>query len=201
MDNNKGVLEISEPALTVLFEIASSVNTPKQIALSLDKSPPAIMKQLNWLREMGWIKRGEKRGKLQQYIIDWNKILIFFLRKAPKLNYLKETTKLQYFPTLASKLSQNERFKQLFIFYIMERYKSRRELFRIVGFDIPLSVPQFMENFEDSMIYLLPQIQKKAKTSEDKELLKLLKEWKKNAEDYIPPNAPLKAALKKMDLI
>lgn len=193
------VSSINEPALVVLLEIALAATTPKQIALSLGKSPPAVMKQLNWLRERGWIRRGEKKGKLQHYEIVWNKIISFFLRKAPKLNYVNNI-EIQQFPSFVHKLSRNERFKELFIYYLMERYRSRKALFGTLGFNIPQSVPQLMENFENSLIYLLPKIKKKPKTKEDKELFRLLEKWRENASDYIPAYRPLESAFKKMGL-
>ena len=75
------------PALAVLGEIALGATTPKHLALSLDKSPPAIMKQLNLLKEIGWVKLGEKKGKFQHYEINWDKVVSFYLLRAPRLKF------------------------------------------------------------------------------------------------------------------
>lgn len=184
------------PALAVLGEIALGATTPKHLAVSLDKSPPAIMKQLNLLKEIGWVKLGEKKGKFQHYEINWDRVVSFYLSKAPRLRYASHF--LGGVHNLRQRLCQNERFKQLFINYMMERYRTRKALLETLEFSVVPSVPEVMENFEESLIYLLPKIKVESKTKEDKELLMLLKKWTEFASKYVPPYRPLELALKNL---
>jgi len=111
------VLNEKSPALAVLGEIALGVTTPKHLALSLDKSSPAIMKQLNLLKDIGWVKLGEKKGKFQHYEINWDRVVSFYLSKAPRLQYAAHLSMELH--DVRRRLSQNERFKLLFINYMI----------------------------------------------------------------------------------
>jgi DNA-binding transcriptional ArsR family regulator len=186
-------------ALTVLGEIILGATTPKHLALSLGKSPPAIMKQLNLLKEMGWVKLGEKKGKFQHYEISWDRVVSFCLSKAPRLQYATHLSGEVH--DLRRRLSQNERFKLLFINYMMERYRTRKALLETLGFCVVPSVPEIMENFEESLLYLLPKIKVKSKTKEDKELLTLLKKWAEFASKYAPAYRPFELALKTLGFL
>jgi len=189
------------PALAVLGEIALGATTPKHLALSLDKSPPAIMKQLNLLKEIGWVKLGEKKGKFQHYEINWDKVVSFYLLRAPRLKFAAYYIDSGQVHGLIRKLSQNERFELLFINYLMERYRSQKALLKVLGFYVAQSVPDIMENFEESLLYLLPKIKVKSKTKEDNELLTLLKKWAEFASKYTPAYRPLELALKNLGFL
>lgn len=191
------MLSKKSAALTVLEGIALGTTTSKHLALSLGKSPPAIMKQLNLLKEIGWVKLGEKKGKFQHYEINWDRVILFYLSKAPRLQYASNHSEEAY--DLRRRLRQNERFKLLFINYMMERYRIRKLLLETLGFCIVPSVPEIMENFEESLLYLLPKI--KVKSKEDKELLTLLKKWAKFASKYVPAYRPLESALKSLGFL
>lgn len=188
-------------ALAVLGEIALGATTPKHLALSLDKSPPAIMKQLNLLKEIGWVKLGEKKGKFQHYEINWDKVISFYLSRAPRLKFAAYHIDSQHVHDLIQRLSQSERFKLLFICYLVERYSSRKALLKTLGFYIAQSVPEIMENFEESLLHLLPKVKVKPKTKGDKELLALLKRWADFASKYVPACRPLELALKNLGFL
>lgn len=193
-------LTVKASALVVLSEIALGVTTPKHLALSLGKSPPAIMKQLNYLRKTGWIKRGEKEGKFQHYEINWDEIIPFFLSRAPRLSFAAYHVDSLQVRDLIRRFSQCERFKQLFIYYLMERSRSRKALVETLGFYVAQSVPEVMENFEESLMYLLPRAKWKLKEKEDEELFSLLKKWTEIASKYVPPYRPLELSLKNLGL-
>lgn len=192
---------MKSPALAVLLEMASGATTPKHLSLSLDRSPPAIMKQLNYLRKTGWIRLGEKEGKFQHYEIDWDKLISFYLSKAPKLHFIAYYTDSHRVHDLVQKLTQCGRFRELFIHYLMERHSSRKALAATLGFCVTQSEVEIMENFEESLNYLLPKVKRKFKTKEDEELYRLLKEWTEIASKYVPAYRPLESALKTLGFL
>jgi len=192
---------VKASALAVLSEITLGATTPKHLASSLGKSPPAIIKQLNWLRKIGWIKLGEKEGKFQHYEINWDEIIQYHLSRAPRLSFVAYHIDSRRVRDLIQKLSQSERFKLLFINYLTERYRSRKALVENLGFYVGTSVPEIMENFEESLMYLLPKVKRNLRNTEDEELFSLLKKWREIASEYVPAYRPLESALKTLGLL
>ena len=195
------VASMRSPALAVLLEIGSGATTPKHLALSLNRSPPAIMKQLKYLRKTGWIRLGEKEGKFQHYEIDWDKLISFYLSRAPKLYFVAYYVDSGRVHDLIQKLTQCGHFRELFIHYLMERHSSRKALIETLGFCVAQSEVEIMENFEESLMYLLPMVKRKFKTKEDEELYNLLKEWTEIASKYVPAYRPLESALKALGFL
>lgn len=66
----------------VLYLLLSECKTPKELADSLGIKPPPVIEQLRRLQKIGIVRRGEKKGKLQEYEINFDKFLELFIERA-----------------------------------------------------------------------------------------------------------------------
>jgi len=76
---------LSEASSDVLFSLILGLTNPKVIAEHIGDSPPSVVEQLNKLREEGYVKRGEKEGKYQPYLINWDRLVYGAIQVAPLL--------------------------------------------------------------------------------------------------------------------
>jgi len=77
---------LSEARSDVLFSLILGRTNPKAIAEHIGDSPSSVVEQLNKLREEGYVKRGEKDGKYQPYLINWHRLIDEAIRLAPLLS-------------------------------------------------------------------------------------------------------------------
>jgi predicted transcriptional regulator len=204
--NDQDPLE-SPATSAVLFNLVYGRRSPVEISKAIGDTPPAIIKHLWRLRNEGYVSLAEKTGKLQNYSVNWDRLveaglslMVNFSTAMVLASMRKDENKYNILMEVKQKLSENEHFKSLFKAFIEEEAKKREEE------DIYLITTKTFNDaimkFEKFLPQLFPQIKTERLESEKTEFIKLLEilsEAIKEAQQY--ESQTLKNALHKTGLI
>lgn len=177
---------------SVFFKMVLGKTNPKQIADSLETSPPTVMGHLHRLKEIG-VKLGRKEGKEQHYEIDWGRFARAFLQRSYTLSLLRSSGKkeeLEEMKRVMEELGKSEGFREL-----LKRYLEKLAENMERGLYPQRTLWGIVYGFEDSL-EVLPRL--KVKLGEKgRGLAELLEVWDRHAKRFRSegPSSALEKAL------
>lgn len=191
----------------VFYKLVSGKTNTKQLAESLNVSPPSISEQLHRLQTLGIVKLGKKEGKVQPYEIDWKIMTQVLVEESPKLKFIltfkpksKVEKKLSIRPKRMAEmvkvqLPKEERFQKL----ILEYFKGLSLRLEYIGYSESVTLQNAIEDFEAFLIRVITGLKHDEKT---KNLFWLLISWCEVLEESNPFTFDAaEEALKKIGLL
>jgi hypothetical protein len=113
---------LSNPGTSRVFLcFVKEISNPKAIADFLKIKSPPVIQQLARLKSLGIIKMGEKEGKEQNYIVDWQIFLKLFLDGAihdRKIIHKEEQFSMEQVIKEIQTLTNNDYFYHLVFLYL-----------------------------------------------------------------------------------
>jgi predicted transcriptional regulator len=184
---------LTSPATSaVLFNLILGRRSPIEISRSVGDTPPAIIKHLWKLRKENLVTIAEKSGKLQNYSVNWDRLvksgleLMTNFKTAMVLASLRgDEEKHHMLDDIGRKLSENEHFKSLFKAFMEEEAKKRET--EDVYLVTTKTFKDAVEKFEKFLPQLLPLLKTEFAEQEKAQLIKSLKvlcEAIEEAQDY-----------------
>lgn len=153
----------------VFYELLSELKTTKEISEVLKIRPPSVTEHLRRLQEIGIIQLGKKKGKFQDYEINYQKFLILFIERAiqekkthPSHSYPDENQELR-------SLRDNKHFAILVKNYLQNQ-------------GLTATIDDSAKEFEDSLLHSsILDKKKQFHDVEKQDFFDKMKKWKKIA--------------------
>jgi len=153
----------------VFYELLAGHKTSKEISEILKVRSSSVLEHLRRLQEIGIVRLGEKRGKFQDYEIDFEKLLSSFIERAlqekkthPSHLYPDETEQLK-------SLKDNKYFRIFVTNYLKNQ-------------DPRASIGDSAREFEDGLLHSTALSQRKDLVDMEKqEFFNKMREWRKIA--------------------
>jgi DNA-binding transcriptional regulator GbsR (MarR family) len=155
----------------VFYELLKGCSTTKEITLTLGLSPQSVFEHLKRLEEIKVVKLGEKKGKFQEYVIDYEKFISLFIERTMKeknSHIIKTTRKeIREIKTLIT----NKYFE-----YFIKRY--------ILLQGLNATIAESANRFEETLRHI-KTLKKKITfdNSEAQAFFGIMKKWQKAVED------------------
>lgn len=152
----------------VLLLVANGINNPKNIAGALEVKPPSVIYQLHRLKHVGFVKIGEKEGKVQHYEIDWEGLGRAFSRITGCWKDADKIVENSLFRDLVK-----EAFNAAGKFAVKNTPESKQRRLK----RWKTSLEDFFHEFKIALIKSFPEIEKdKSNDAQSAELKKLLED-------------------------
>jgi len=155
-----------------------------EIALILKIKPSSVFEHLVRLRRINIVLIGKRRGKFQEYEIDWNRFCDLFLREAPRSTQRKINMRRELNGNIAFNTLVKEYLKEIRLLKNITLYRA-------------------MNEFEEGLIRIFPRIKVRETSTNDKKLMvQALEKWYNNAKhSFTLPQNALYSAFEKTGLV
>lgn len=173
----------NEGDMKVFYLIAGGMKTPTEIAKALKIRPPTVLEHLEKLMKIGFLERGEKKGRSQLYEVNWKRVIDKFWTLSGIHEYLIPPWTIKEVEEKTKAVLKELKGSSMIRALIKDYFKSLPEFLLESG---PSGTLLFFEvpTFYDAAAGLEGEVARykyDEKEIENKELHRLLRKW----QDYL----------------
>src|SRR5438445_6367242 len=145
----------NERTSKVFYCFASGFSNSLDVARILNTRPPAVAEHLDRLLKFRYVKKGQKTGKFQSYMVNWEAMVRYAIEAAPHLNAITvirphskggDDSISISIEGLKRRLKKSPAFEKLLTLYITA--VAKREL----EFELSMTVKDYVGNLERALV-------------------------------------------------